>query len=682
MSTYQLNPSIDSLVEAGAGATWTKEDGHIASTPTGTNTAAFSYQRLDITGDITDRFAIEVKVTPDSLYGATNSTFTNGSIVYNIDEAAGTFDHASYRCGGIGGNRSEWLFERYNGSSFAPLSSPLPLRKSECRESVSTIETVAGTNRIIVNATAHNANVGDTVRFARNNVTTPTTFAHAGIELPYFAGFEVIEIVSEDAFVVEAGGEATSTGTWGPNTSATRHDDLVYNFDQLMVVRFDLQEDGQWLIRMYDKRQSVLLNSITTNEFDPARGFGIGANYAKCHFYDIKSSEAVVTELEDALSTAEGFAITVTDRRFGKTLLNDVLRDDSQFYEVVGVPENNPFQYEDGTPVARGDFITDDTQMIAVADGTTVGTYDLDLVDDQNRLSTVTWDAPVQRLVATERAEDSAISESNDAIVSLGERVAALEEAGVEGPQGPTGPTGPTGAQGAQGPQGIQGVAGAAGAQGPQGEPGVQGPVGPQGEAGADGAQGVAGPQGETGSVGPAGADGAQGPQGIQGEQGVQGPVGPAGAQGEVGTQGPRGEVGPAGPIGQQGPQGVAGSDGVAGPQGPRGEQGPAGDDFNGDARLTTLENAGYVTQAAIDAAVGQSITDGISDAELQVLKNALDASMVQHSELDAALADRDAQIACLEERLESLMTKLDETKFVTVSQGGFTVDCGHDPQH
>ena len=279
-------------------------------------------------------------------------------------------------------------------------------------------------------------------------------------------------------------------------------------------------------------------------------------------------------------------------------------------------------------------------------------------------------------VVANLATAQAVASDNSQEIDALETRVAALEEAGVEGPQGEAGPTGPTGPQGAQGPQGIQGVAGAQGAQGAQGEAGVQGPVGPQGEAGADGAQGVAGPQGERGPVGPAGADGAEGPQGIQGEQGVQGPVGPAGAQGEVGPQGPRGEVGPVGPIGPQGPQGVAGADGVAGPQGPRGEQGPAGDDFNGDARLTALESAGYVTQAAIDAAVGQSITDGISDAELNILKNALDASQVSHVELEAALAERDAQIACLEAKLTALMAKLDETKFVTVSEGGFTFDC------
>ena len=62
------------------------------------------------------------------------------------------------------------------------------------------------------------------------------------------------------------------------------------------------------------------------------------------------------------------------------------------------------------------------------------------------------------------------------------------------------------------------------------------------------------------------------------GETGATGATGSTGSQGETGSSG------------SSGSDGAAGSDGGTGAQGPRGERGQAGDDFNGDARLVSLE--------------------------------------------------------------------------------------------
>lgn len=288
-------------------------------------------------------------------------------------------------------------------------------------------------------------------------------------------------------------------------------------------------------------------------------------------------------------------------------------------------------------------------------------------------------------VTANLQTTDMVASGNSQEIDAIAHRVDVLEEAGVEGPQGIQGEQGISGDQGPQGsigPQGIQGVQGPQGSVGPQGDHGATGRTGP---AGVDGAQGLVGADG---AQGPVGADGADGPQGEQGVQGIQGSQGEQGPQGEVGAQGPagvdgqrgtQGVQGPVGPVGAQGPQGLVGPAGVDGQRGP---QGPQGDDFNGADRLAVLETAGFQNaaevQAVVDNAIGQSILDGISGDELTVLKNALDAALVTHAELDAALAERDVKIECLTERLDGLMAALDAKQFVVLSQGGFTIDCDH----
>ena len=89
------------------------------------------------------------------------------------------------------------------------------------------------------------------------------------------------------------------------------------------------------------------------------------------------------------------------------------------------------------------------------------------------------------------------------------------------------------------------------------------------------------------GAKGDTGATGATGPQGPQGERGATGPQGEKGATGATGPQGPQGEKGDTGATGATGATGPKGPQGATGATGP---QGPKGDDFDGDARLSTVE--------------------------------------------------------------------------------------------
>ncbi len=92
----------------------------------------------------------------------------------------------------------------------------------------------------------------------------------------------------------------------------------------------------------------------------------------------------------------------------------------------------------------------------------------------------------------------------------------------------------------------------------------------------------------------------------------IKGPIGPQGPQGEQGPVGPQGPKGNTGPQGEQGPQGIQGP---VGPQGPKGDTGP----------MPTLVNNGTTTQAgvaALDAAMGKTLTD--KDADLQSQVNTL----------------------------------------------------------
>ena len=65
------------------------------------------------------------------------------------------------------------------------------------------------------------------------------------------------------------------------------------------------------------------------------------------------------------------------------------------------------------------------------------------------------------------------------------------------------------------------------------------------------------------------------------------------GETGATGATGSTGSTGSTGASGSSGSEGSSGSDGGTGAQGPRGHRGRDGDDFNGDARLASLE-AGF----------------------------------------------------------------------------------------
>ena len=71
------------------------------------------------------------------------------------------------------------------------------------------------------------------------------------------------------------------------------------------------------------------------------------------------------------------------------------------------------------------------------------------------------------------------------------------------------------------------------------------------------------------------------------------GETGATGATGATGSTGSTGSSGSTGSTGSTGSSGSTGSDGGTGSQGPRGQRGAAGDNFNGDARLVSLE-AGF----------------------------------------------------------------------------------------
>ncbi len=74
---------------------------------------------------------------------------------------------------------------------------------------------------------------------------------------------------------------------------------------------------------------------------------------------------------------------------------------------------------------------------------------------------------------------------------------------------------------------------------------------------------------------------------------GATGATGATGSTGSQGATGSQGETGSTGSTGATGSSGSSGNDGSSGDQGPRGERGARGDDFNGDARLASLE-AGF----------------------------------------------------------------------------------------
>ena len=109
----------------------------------------------------------------------------------------------------------------------------------------------------------------------------------------------------------------------------------------------------------------------------------------------------------------------------------------------------------------------------------------------------------------------------------------------------------------------------------------------------------------------------------------IKGPIGPQGPQGEQGPVGPQGPKGNTGPQGEQGPQGIQGP---VGPQGPKGDTGP----------MPTLVNNGTTTQAgvaALDAAMGKTLTD--KDADLQSQVNALNGKKLLSKNVTIPITDQ-----------------------------------------
>jgi hypothetical protein len=244
---------------------------------------------------------------------------------------------------------------------------------------------------------------------------------------------------------------------------------------------------------------------------------------------------------------------------------------------------------------------------------------------------------------------------------------------------------------------------------------GLQGPIGPQGVAGPQGEPGPQGDSADPGQVATILSSSqnfrstlamvlvAEYADELRGPVGPQGPTGPTGAQGELGPQGPVGPIGPAGqdadPVavadnlaanegfrtnivdelfaeyaqeltGPQGPIGLQGLQGVPGPVGPQGLPGDADPDeiaasivnnpalldallADVNARLDAIEDAGYVTQDALDDLL---------------------ADYVPRTEFNAAVTNLQNQINGLNQNLTNqvanLQTQIDanETAITTLS--------------
>ena len=126
------------------------------------------------------------------------------------------------------------------------------------------------------------------------------------------------------------------------------------------------------------------------------------------------------------------------------------------------------------------------------------------------------------------------------------------------------------------------------------------------------------GSQGSTGATGSTGANGATGEQGAAGSQGPVGETGESGRDGDVGDRG------------DQGPTGAAGADGERGPAG------EPGDDFDGDERLTDVEE------------------------RLETLESIVAAQGVLIDDLSTALAEGDSELA---DAISDLQDELDRVK-------------------
>ena len=127
--------------------------------------------------------------------------------------------------------------------------------------------------------------------------------------------------------------------------------------------------------------------------------------------------------------------------------------------------------------------------------------------------------------------------------------------------------------------------------------------------------------------------DNSSGPSGKDGESGAKG------TQGKDGTNGADGDRGPEGSAGVPGEDGAAGEKGATGDTG---AQGPAGDDFDGDERLTEVEDR-LETLESIVATQGELIT---------ALSEAVDAG---DAELADALNDLDNELSRTKRKLRKL---------------------------
>jgi uncharacterized coiled-coil protein SlyX len=103
------------------------------------------------------------------------------------------------------------------------------------------------------------------------------------------------------------------------------------------------------------------------------------------------------------------------------------------------------------------------------------------------------------------------------------------------------------------------------------------------------------------------------------------------------------------------------------------------GHDFGADVRLSAIESS-YATRGYLDNAVATMITNGLSASDIEVIKTAINDTMVDNHELAAAVAERDVRIACLEAKLDAVIAKLEATEFVAVEQIALQFDCAGHP--
>ncbi|RXM96326.1 Collagen alpha-1(XXI) chain [Acipenser ruthenus] len=144
-------------------------------------------------------------------------------------------------------------------------------------------------------------------------------------------------------------------------------------------------------------------------------------------------------------------------------------------------------------------------------------------------------------------------------------------------------PQGPPGQPGLRGPRGMMGYKGEPGSPGDSGErgvPGLPGSPAPQGEKGSQGPKGEHGIPGIDGKIGYPGRNGQNGIDGIDGQKGLPGHPGnegPAGIKGEMGLPGMPGSSGIPGFKGKPGEPGMGGQPGHPGLPGIKGQKGDKG---------------------------------------------------------------------------------------------------------